>query len=409
MTRLAYVDVVGGAAGDMLLAALIDAGASLEGVRDAVRAVLGDRATLETTEVRRGGLRARLLEVGWPGGVGEDRLPWRGLESLLTDLDRAAGLDDGVRTKARSVLERLGAAEAAVHGTGPGELALHDVGTDDTVLDAVGVAAALASLGVERLLVSSVPIASGGMVSVAGDHGDVPLPAPATLELMKGFDVRGLPHGATETVTPTAAAVFAALGTPAARIPAMTLIATGSGAGSRDPADRPNLVRVLIGDAVDDARLPFERTLTVLEANLDDLTPELVADAADALRAAGGLDVWSTPTLMKKGRAAVTLSALCEPAAEDRVRRAFFDATTTFGVRSWAVRRAELDRRVETVLVGSLPIRVKVGLLGGRPVTATPEHDDAAAVAAQLGRPVRDVFAEAAEAARALLLSGAPR
>jgi uncharacterized protein (DUF111 family) len=293
-----------------------------------------------------------------------------------------------------------------VHGVAPGELSLHDVGTDDSMLDAVGIAAALGSLGVERVLVSSVPIASGGLVPVAGDHGDVPLPAPATLELLRGFDVRGLPHGATETVTPTAAAVFAALGTPASAIPAMTLVATGSGAGSRDPVDRPNLVRILVGDAVGDARPAFERTLTVLEANLDDLTPELVADAADALRAAGALDVWSTPTLMKKGRAAVTLSALCEPAGEGRVRRAFFEATTTFGVRSWAVRRSELDRQVETVLVGGLPVRVKVGLLGGRPVTAAPEHDDAAAVAAQLGRPVRDVFAEASDAARSLLLAG---
>jgi uncharacterized protein (TIGR00299 family) protein len=407
MTRVAYVDVVGGAAGDMLLAALIDAGASLDEVLDAVRAVLGDRITVSTTEVRRGGLRARLLEVGWPGGVGEDRLPWRGLASLLADLDRAVGLDEGVRSKARAVLERLGAAESAVHGVPSGELSLHDVGTDDTVLDAVGIAAALASLGVQRVLVSSVPIASGGTVRVAGDHGDVPLPAPATLELLRGFDVRGLPHGATETVTPTAAAVFAALGSPAPAIPAMTLVSTGSGAGSRDPADRPNLVRVLVGDAVDDARPAFVRTLTVLEANLDDLAPELVADAADALRAAGALDVWSTPVLMKKGRAATTLSALCEPVAEARIRQAFFEATTTFGVRSWTVRRSELERRVETVLVGGHPVRVKIGLLSGRPLTAAPEHDDAAAVAAQLGRPVREVFAEAAEAARDFLSAGA--
>jgi uncharacterized protein (DUF111 family) len=144
--------------------------------------------------------------------------------------------------------------------------------------------------------------------------------------------------------------------------------------------------------------------LTVVEANLDDLTPELVADAADALRAAGALDVWSTPALMKKGRAAVTLSALCEPFFEARIRRVFFQATTTFGVRSWAVRRSELDRRTETVLVGGLPVRVKVGFLGGRSVTAAPEHDDAAAVAAQLGRPVRDVFAEASDAVRDLRL-----
>jgi uncharacterized protein (DUF111 family) len=269
----------------------------------------------------------------------------------------------------------------------------------------VGIAAAIHALDVGSVTVSPVPLGAGRLES-RPPHGAVPLPAPVTLELLRGFAVTE--GGVGETVTPTAAAVFAALGSPAGGIPAMTLHATGYGGGTRDPADRPNVVRVLLGTASDTTdEQPDDlvvRDLLVLAANLDDLTPELVADAAAALAAAGALDVWTTSVSMKKGRLGVTLSALCEPSGEARLTRTFFEATSTFGLRILPVRRAELRRRVVSVPMGEGSVRVKVGILGSRVITAKPEHDDVAELARLSGRPVRQVHEEATAAARALVL-----
>jgi uncharacterized protein (TIGR00299 family) protein len=303
------------------------------------------------------------------------------------------------------VLDTLGAAEAHVHGIGPDELLLHELGDDDTLLDLVGVAAAFQSLGVDLILVSAIPLGAGAIESHHA-HGAVPLPATVTLELLKGFSVRGA--GVGETVTPTGAAILAALGTPVDAFPEIRIQAVGYGAGNDDPAGYPNVVRVVLGE---DAAKPaqegqsLERDLVVLEANLDDLTPELVADAAGALLAAGALDAWTTPVVMKKGRPAFVLSALCEPSAAARLRQAFFENTSSFGVRSYPVRRAELERQTVTVSVGEDTVRVKVGLLGGRVMSATPEHDDVAEIARLRGLPVRLVYEEASAAARSLRLA----
>ncbi|HKN50234.1 MAG TPA: LarC family nickel insertion protein, partial [Actinomycetota bacterium] len=206
--------------------------------------------------------------------------------------------------------------------------------------------------------------------------------------------------GAGEIVTPTAAAILAALGASTDSFPEMTIGSIGYGAGTKDPPDRPNLMRVVVGSRA--AQGAQARELVVMEANIDDLTPELMADAVQALFAAGALDAWTTPIQMKKGRPGILLSAIGEPGAEPRLRTTFFEATSTFGVRSHRVTRAELERRIATVELTDGSVRVKVGLLQGRVVTATPEHDDVAALAARAGRPVRRVYEEAAAAARAL-------
>lgn len=411
MSKLLYVDVVGGAAGDMLLAALLDAGADPERVRSAVDAVLPGRFELDTEVVRRSGIRARLLRIrpGPPRDAGQEGRPVRQAEDLqarpfrdLVEALEAAPLSEGVGSRARLVLDLLGAAEAHVHGIDPAELLLHELGDDDTLLDLVGVAAALESLDVGRLLVSTIPL---GAWNTEGRHahGAVPLPATVTLELLKGFTVHGA--GVGETVTPTGAAILAALGTPVDSFPEMRIEAIGYGAGNDDPHGYPNVVRVILGEQADEifqGGAPIERNLLVIEANLDDMTPELVADAAGALLAAGALDAWTTPVVMKKGRAGLVLSALCEPAAAARLRNALFETTSTFGVRSYPVRRAELERRTVTVSIGEDAIRVKVGVLGGRVMSASPEHDDVAEVARRRGLPVRLVHEEASGAARSL-------
>lgn len=421
MSRVLYVDVVGGAAGDMLLAALIDAGASLEAVRDAVERVIPGRFEFDTVDVRRAGLRARLLDIRTGPRASSAELVPRSHADLEAAVERA-GLPSAIEAAARAVLAALGRAEARVHGAEHGAgVALHALGDDDTLLDVVGIAAALAALDVGRMLVSPVPLGAAGrpaapaggqapyggsLVADGHGHGAVPMPAPATLELLTGFEVRG--EGAGETVTPTAAAVFAALGEPAPRFPGMRVEAVGYGAGNDDPRDRSNVVRVVLGaeSATAGPEVPV-RELVVLEANLDDLIPELVADAAQALLGAGALDAWTTQVQMKKGRPGVVLSALVDPADEPRIRAMFFEATSTFGVRSVPVRRAELDRRVALVPVAGGTVRVKVGLFQRRVVSATPEHDDVAALASRLGRPTREVYEEAAAAARELRYSDA--
>ncbi len=391
MTRILYIDVIGGAAGDMLLAALLDAGASSAGVQEAVDAVLPDRFRIATEEVRRANLRARLLCA--TVGSRAPRAGPRPFRELLAAVE-SAPLSPALRRTAHSVLQRLQEAEARVHGEPASQVVAHELGDDDTLLDVVGVAAALESLQVSRVFVSPIPLAMGGTIDAA--HGPRPVPAPATLELLRGFSVRG--DGRGEVVTPTAAAIFAALAVPAADLPGMTLECIGYGAGRRDPEGLPNVLRVLAGPAADH---PLERELVVLEANIDDLSPELVADAAEALRAAGALDVWTAPAQMKKGRAAVVLSALSDPALEPALSSVFFEATSTFGVRIHPVRRVELERRWVDVALAEGNVRVKLGLLGGRLMSATPEHDDVAEVARKSGQPVRLVYEKALAAARA--------
>lgn len=393
--RIVYVDALGGAAGDMLLAALLDAGAEDGVVQEAVEAVLPGRFGFRTEEVRRGGIRARLLRVeDGPSAPlarsgGRARRPFR---ELVEAIDRSP-LPGPVARRARAVLLTMGRAESRVHGLPTEDVELHELGEDDTLLDVVGVAAAVVSLQVEAVLVGSLPIGAG------------PPAAPATLEMLHGFAVR---HGGTgETVTPTAAAILSTLGLPSPGIPDMALQAIGYGAGSRDRGAVPNVVRILLGSAASGAgaeggEAPLSRPLLVMEANLDDLTPELVADAAGALFSAGAVDVWTTAATMKKGRSGVVLSALCDPRQEPELAEAFFRATSTFGVRSHAVRRVELERAVARVSLSDGEVRVKVGLLRGRVVSATPEHDDVAELAARAGRPVRDVYEEAVGASRTL-------
>jgi len=388
-----YVDVVGGAAGDMLLAALFDAGASCDEVSDAVSAVLGRRVGCATTEVRRRGLRA--LAISAPGDLSTER---RRPRELLDAVERAA-LQDGVRARATAVLHRLFEAEAKVHGREIAELELEELGEDDTLLDVVGVAAALASLGVERVDVSAIPMPPP---SNDGSHGS---PAPVTLELLSGFALRPSVAGTDlpETVTPTAAAILSVLGRPVPEMPELVLERVGVGAGSRDPASVANVVRVMLGEASPAA--DGARRLLLLEANVDDLEPELVPDAIEALLAAGALDAWTAPIVMKRGRPAVGISALCERDMLDEVRRTFFEATTTLGVRVHEVSRPELDRRIVEIDLaeGGPRIRVKLGVLDGRTLNAKPEHADVVEAARKLGRPVRSVHAQASALAYRLL------
>jgi len=386
VTRVAYLDAVGGLAGDMLLAALIDAGAPAEQVGEGLRAIPAAGLELRSETVIRHGIAALRVTVVAASPEPQPHRTWSDVRELLD----AAALPVRARARAHAAFAALARAEAAVHGIDPDEVHFHEVGALDAIGDVCGIALALEALGVDELACSPLPVPRG-LISAA--HGRLPLPAPATLELLRGAPLYGVELD-VELVTPTGAAILAGLGASYGPLPAMRLDAIGYGAGARELPDRPNVVRVLSGlreatpgDARDEA--------LVIETNLDDLSPELVPDAVQRCFEAGALDVWVTSAQMKKGRPGIVLSALARPADERAVAHAILRETTALGVRVHAVRRWELERRHVTVRVHGEAVRVKLGVLDGEPVNAAPEHDDCLAAAARTGRAVKDVWAGA--------------
>ncbi len=390
---LAWFQCVGGASGDMLLGALVDAGAPLADIQRAVDGLGLEPVSLRLERVTRGGLAAVQVFVSCsPSDV--PRM-WLDIQGIL----RAAALPDAVRERALDVFARLARAEAAVHGTTPEQVHFHEVGALDALADVVGVCTALEALGVTEARSSAVPLGSG---MTRGAHGPLPVPAPAVLALLSTVDAT-VHSGESpfELCTPTGAALLASACTSWGDLPPMRITATGTGAGSRELPDRPNVVRVVLGtppetgDAADESEL-------VLEANVDDLDPRVWPAVLARLLEAGASDAWLTPILMKKGRPAHTLSVLVPPAAAESVRRLMFTETSTIGVRTVPVTKRALARETKTVAVQGHPVRVKVALLDGAVVNVQPEYDDVAQLAQMLGRPVKEVLAAAAAQAAAI-------
>jgi uncharacterized protein (TIGR00299 family) protein len=378
---LCYLDCVGGLAGDMLLAALLDAGADVERLRGVPAALGLDGVGISVERVERQGIGALHLDVEAPDDA--RHRDYREIRRLVEEAD----LPDGVRTASLATFGRLAEVEGAIHGVPPDNVHFHELGSLDTLVDVCGAHLLLADLRVTRVACSPLPFARG---LTRAAHGVLPLPAPATLALLEGAPLVGVETDA-ELVTPTGAALAATLVDEWGPLPPLTLDRVGYGAGSRDFADRPNVVRVVLGA---EAERPAGRAV-LLETNLDDMPPELVPDAVERCFAAGALDVWTTSAQMKKGRPGFVLSALARPGAEVAVARALLEETTALGVRTTRLDRRELEREERTVQVTGGVVRVKVGRLDGDVVNLAPEHDDCAAVARETGRPVKSVWAEA--------------
>lgn len=317
---------------------------------------------------------------------GERPLGTGGLREALSRLG------DPVRTRALLGLDLLVAAEAAVHGCDPSEVHLHELGTADTAADLAGAAVALHSLGISQVSAAPVPLGTGWAQT---DHGPIPLPGPVVLHLLRGAVVDGVPAG-SETVTPTGVAILVAHDASFGPMPTMQILATGTGAGSQE-LDHPNVCRVLVGEPVPGGSL---ETVVLLEANVDDQTPEALGHAIRALLDDGALDAWCTPIVMKGSRPAVAVSVLVRAPDEPRVVRTLFRATSTLGVRRRETDRWVLPREVVTVEVMGRRVRVKLGLLDGQVVTVSPEYADCAQVAQELGLPLDDVYAQARVGAR---------
>jgi pyridinium-3,5-bisthiocarboxylic acid mononucleotide nickel chelatase len=411
--RIAYLDVFCGLSGDMFLGALVDAGVSL----DALVAEL-ERLPLEGWEVtaqtvRKAGLRATKVDVEEHhhhhdhdhGREHHHRDHQHGMSADdIIAIMRAGSLRPDLVERAVGVVEVIAEAEAQAHGVPREQVHFHELGGLDTVIDVCGAVIGLDLLGIEKLYCSPLPV-SHGYVDTA--HGRLPVPPPAVANLLQGvptypLDIEG------ETVTPTGAAIAVALAEVGPR-PAMTVMATGLGAGTKD-FPIANLVRLFVGEAVEGPRFsrPPEHSIAgmgpaearplqmvLLEANLDDMSGEFFGYAMDKLFAAGAVDVWATPIFMKKNRPAMMLSALAHADQADAVGEAILMHTTSFGVRRQMVQRDCLDREHVTVATPYGPIRVKVGKRDGRVLTAAPEYEDCAAAANQAGVSLKDVYAAA--------------
>ncbi len=379
---LAHVDAFSGASGDMLLGAVVDAGAPLEAVIEAVGAVAIEGWRVRAEEVSRAGLRATRVHVE----VVESGVirTWGGIRDLLGRAD----LSERVRERALGTFRRLAEVEARIHRRPVEQVHFHEVGGVDAIVDVVGVCAGLDGLGIASLTCG--PVAQGvGMVR--SDHGLLPVPAPAVLELLAGAPTysTGQP---VELCTPTGAALLAEWVVAWGPMPPLVVEAVGYGAGARDH-ERPNALRLVLGAPVAAAAAPGQAL--VLETTLDDLPGELVPHVLDALRAAGAADAWARPVLMKKGRPGIELACIAAPERGDALRRVLFRETTTLGVRGRLVEKWALERSWVEVEVGGGLVRLKLGRLDGEVVNVAPEFADCEAAARATGLPLKEVYARA--------------
>jgi uncharacterized protein (TIGR00299 family) protein len=407
--KLAYFDCPSGAAGDMIMGALVDAGLELARLEAELGKLPLGGYHLESRQVMKAGFRATKVDVhvhdhdhgrGEPGhrheagGHGDAGHPARSLAAIL-DLIARSALGAPVKEQAARIFRRLAEAEARAHGTAPCEVHFHDVGAVDAIVDVVGACAGLQLLGVGAVHVSALPIGGG---FARGPHGRMPVPGPATAELLRGFPVvdTGVRR---ELVTPTGAAILTTLSAGAGAMPAMTLTSVGYGAGDMDLGETPNVLRLFLGEGAGGSA---EEVLQV-EATIDDMSPQLYEAALERLFAAGALDVWLTPVIMKKGRPGVVLGALAPPDRADALARTLFEETTTIGVRWARYQRHRLEREMVTLDTSLGPLAFKVSRLEGRAITVTPEFDEVRRLARALGMPAREALDRARAEGRARL------
>jgi uncharacterized protein (TIGR00299 family) protein len=380
------LEPIGGIAGDMTIAALLHLGAPRSALDDGLRRLGLPGVSVEAREVEVAGIRALQVEVHGPAEHHVHR-PWRDIRELIS----RARLPPRAAELAQAGFRLLAEAEGRIHGVAAEDVELHEVGAIDSIVDVVGAALLVDALAPRRIV--ALPPPSGGGTGQSA-HGLIPLPAPATLELLRGRTLR--PSGSGERTTPTGAAMLAAWTEEAAAIPELIVDRIGYGAGTRRWEDAPNLVRALLG------RSPAQQqeVAWVLEATLDDLSPQLVAAALESVLAAGAVDAWIAPVTMKKGRPAHLFGALVPEAARAPVEAEIFRQTSTLGIRATRVERRVLERELVEVDTAYGKVRVKVGRLAGALLNVAPEFEDCRQVADRKGVAVKEVMAAALSAFR---------
>jgi pyridinium-3,5-bisthiocarboxylic acid mononucleotide nickel chelatase len=397
--RHAWIDASAGVAGDMLLGALVDAGADLPVVQQAVDAVIADSVRLISRPVTRAGQHATQISVE----VITQDVPvreWRVVKDLIATADLAAPILEG----ALATFGRLAEAEGRIHHQPAADVHFHEVGALDSIADIVGVAAALHSLEIDSISASAVAVGSGRS---RGAHGDMGVPVPAVVELAAGWKL--FAGGSGELTTPTGMALVAALAERCEDLPLLILKASGAGAGSRDTPGRPNLTRVLIGEPDTHPNDHLSEADVLIEANVDDLDPRLWPGVLTSLIRAGAADAWLVPIIMKKGRLAHTVSVLARPDQAADLRYLLLTLTSTIGVRETRVHKTALPRGWVDLIVAGSCISIKIAHRHGTIWQVTPEFDDLERAADEQGLSPITVLEQAMAAALAVgLVAGSP-
>jgi pyridinium-3,5-bisthiocarboxylic acid mononucleotide nickel chelatase len=382
--KLAHFDCFSGISGDMTLGALVDAGADLATIKSELRRLDLKGWQISAERVKRGALFATNVKV-----ESTEKHHHRGLSTILDLIDRAE-LAPRIKERATKIFRRLGEAEAKVHQVEIEKVHFHEVGAVDAIIDIVGAAIGFELLSVDEFSCSAFDVGAG---TVKTAHGILPVPAPATAELLRGAP--SFSSGVLcELVTPTGAAIATTLATRFAEMPPMKIESVGYGAGTTDLPDRPNVMRLLVGVATATEKgEQWDPPVIVIEANLDDMSPQIYGYFAEQALAAGALDVFSSPVQMKKNRPGLLVTLLAEPENLNRLIDLVFRETTTIGVRTHEVRRRTLKREIIAVETPLGEIRMKISRLNGTMLNAAPEYEDCQRLAAQKGIPLKEVLA----------------
>ena len=386
--KTAYLDAFSGLGGDMMVGAILDCGADLAEFEHALKTMPIAGYRLSTRRKTLSGISALKFDVAVT-----ERQPERHFGEIRA-LIEASKLGATIKHRASSIFEALAVAEAKIHNTTPDRVHFHEVGAVDSIIDIVGTAWGLEQLGIHDVIVSPLPMGNGFARS---QHGIIPVPAPATAELLSGFPLK-IGDGAHEMVTPTGAAIVRALARPAAMPLKFDVDKIGYGAGERELEDRPNVLRLMVGQ---ERAMYNSDEMIEIAANIDDLSPQIYDHVMNRLFEAGARDVTLTPTLMKKGRPAVTLGVIAEAARRHAIAEIIFDETSTIGLRFHVVERLKLHREIREVETRWGKVRVKVSGANHTHATISPEYDDCRRIAAEHKIPLRLVMDEARDAARA--------
>lgn len=383
---IGYFDCFSGISGDMVLGALVDAGANLREIEGQLRKLKLEGWSITAEKVKRRAIFATQVKV-----EADKQHHHRGLSAILRMIDEA-GLAPRAADRAKRIFTGLGQAEARVHQMPIEKVHFHEVGAVDSIIDIVGAAIGFELLGLDEFACSALDVGAG---QVKTAHGLLPVPAPATAELLRGAPTysSGI---LCELVTPTGAAIATTLATRYAEIPRMTLRAVGYGAGSADLAEKPNVMRLMIGEReVNEPGEYWSSPVSVIETNVDDMSPQIYGYFAERALAAGALDLFSTPAQMKKNRPGLLVTILCEPEKVSSLIDLVFRETTTIGIRTYEVRRKTLEREVVTLTTEFGSVNVKLSRMNGSLLNATPEYEDCQRIAAERGIPLKQVMAAA--------------